>query len=378
MEYDVVVVGAGPSGSTLAGRLSENGLNVLLIDKSVGEKACAGILTTGFIRKYKVPEDLVEKELGGVKIGSRSMQITIERDRFPELSINRSKFDRFLLSKAIDDGTTFLQSEFISFERKNKEIYSRIGRDEVKSKILVAADGADSRVVKHARLGEIKLASCLQYEIENRGENFFEIFYGFTKDGYAWVSPKSESILVGIGSSSDSDLEGRLANFMKDNRIEGRLDGKVIKKEKGMIPVSGPIKKTCTDNILAVGDAGGFVTPYEGEGIYYAVRSSEIASGIAIQAFDSEDFSKHILSRYEVSWKKEFGHIFTFLSYMPLLINNDCLLDSFLKKMDEEEEFKNIIAKILVKDNLSYREYIKGFTSTLKILGDYYGHKYFR
>ena len=74
-----------------------------------------------------------------------------------------------------------------------------------------------------------------------------------------------------------------------------------------LIPIRGPIEKSFTDHVIICGDAAGFVHPWTGEGIYYAMASGEIAAKVISQAIEDGEYSSRMLSEYQTTWMEDFG-----------------------------------------------------------------------
>jgi len=306
--YDVIVVGAGPAGSTAVRILSDEGLKILQLYRDLGKKDCAGILTSKYVKRYGIDDSYVERELGGVIIENPHHKLRLEFTG--DYSIDRQKFDQHLFGlvdseqreEAVED--IGIDNDYVSI-KTNKGTY-RTGA-------VIAADGADSTIVKKLNLGQRKLAECAQGIAKCNGEDHFRIFLNYVKDGYGWIAPKGDHCLVGIGSATQQPA---LAEFAAGIGV------KVSKISYSKIPFYGSIKKTYSDRILIVGDAAGLVTPYEGEGIYYACRSAELAAETILKSEGP--------SSYQRRWKREFGLTFSAMRFLTPLMNNHLFMDSVL------------------------------------------------
>lgn len=305
--HDVIVVGAGPAGSTAARILSNKGLKILQLSKDVGKKDCAGILTSKYVKRYGIDDSYVERELGGLIIENPHHKLRLEFTG--DYSIDRQKFDQHLFGLADSEQR---EEEVKDIAVEKDSVLVKTDKGSYRAGTVIAADGADSVIVKKLNLGQRRLAECAQGTAECK-ENYFHIFLNYVKDGYGWVAPKGDHCLVGIGSATQKPA---LVEFAAG------IGMKVSKISYSKIPFYGPIKKIYSDRILIVGDAAGLVTPYEGEGIYYACRSAEIAAETVL---NSESFSS-----YQRRWKREFGLTFSAMRFITPLINNHLFMDSAL------------------------------------------------
>jgi len=334
--YDVVVVGAGPAGSTAAKFCSEKGIKTLLIDKDKfpRDKPCGGGLPAHVLKRFKniVSEDMIESYSYGGTTYSSSLRYKIEAksDEPVTAMVIRKKFDHEMVKVAIKHGADFkCEAKVVDIEILNdKATVILDDESRIDTKIIVGADGVWSIVAKKTGLKQknnpIGLCVVEEYEVE---EKIMDKFFGKSREGYlnskfqniagyGWVFPKKKHLNIGLGeieyNSKNKKKKTNLANIYKDYVSmlkEMKLIPEIIKVSKikgGALPVF-PLKKTYSDRILLVGDAAGFINPITGEGIYYAMVSGQIAAETIQKALAENDASKRSLSIYQKSWKKDFG-----------------------------------------------------------------------
>jgi len=319
MKYDVIVIGAGPAGSLAAEKLSMNGHKTIIIDPCPGKKVCAGVLTAKYVRKYGINESLVEKELKGVRISFKGINANITYRNAVEYSINRRSFDSFNLEMALAAGTQLRKDPVLSFDEKEDCVLIRTNKENISAAYVVIASGVSDL----SRLfgGAADYAYCVQHKKFEKPGDYFEM--ELMANGYSWTVPKKDHVVVGTTSPVHyPDMPG----------------------EKGLIPVNGPVKRTFSNRILLAGDAAGFVSPFEGEGIYYARRSGELAAEVISGAI-SDDMTT---GDYEKNWKKEFD--FSTLLAISRLLNNDIILEAFVREIRDNEKFNKVIDNILTKE----------------------------
>jgi flavin-dependent dehydrogenase len=141
-----------------------------------------------------------------------------------------------------------------------------------------------------------------------------EFYYGgdVSPFGYAWIFPKRDCIAVGVGallSKVEENLKTYLENFVNKHPIASKkLEGaEVIRFDAALVPLSGLTSKIYSDRIVLLGDAAGTVSPITGEGMYYSMKSGEIAAEVINKAFQKSDFGEKVLSDYEKKLKKQIG-----------------------------------------------------------------------
>ncbi|VVB90091.1 Digeranylgeranylglycerophospholipid reductase [uncultured archaeon] len=319
MRYDVAVIGAGPAGSFAAEKLSSLGHKTLIIDPCDKKKICAGILTAQYVRKYGVDESYVERKLKGVRLSFRDIRAEITYRKAVEYSIDRSAYDSFNLNEAISAGAGLRKDTALSLEENGSSVAIRTTKGQILADYAIVASGVSDL----SRLcgGPERYAFCVQQKKYLEPGDYFEM--NLMHGGYSWSTPKKDCVLTGTSSLSGyPDIPG----------------------EKSLIPL-GPVKKTFSERILLAGDAAGFVSPFEGEGIYYARRSGEIAAEIISGV--TED--KNVLTDYESCWRKEFD--FSTLALISRMLSNDRALELFTKSIRDNERFNKLVEGILTKEN---------------------------
>jgi geranylgeranyl reductase family protein len=295
--YDVLVVGMGPAGATAAYQLSRAGLSVLGLDKATHPryKVCGGGLSA---RIDRILEDdyksVVEHTIYGIQFSYRGADpLLIDSSSPIAYMVMRDRFDHFLVEKARRVGTQVHEGEPVTCCRQLPDgIEVTTERSQYLTKVLIGADGANSLVAQQLFPGRrSRRMASLESEIAigpaphypGTGRALIDI--GATPAGYAWIFPKQERLSIGVG-----DLRGGLASPKK-------IFDRFVRDEKGLTPwkVPQPIGHPLplfsehseanresvglvSGRALLVGDAGHLVDPLFGEGIYYAIRSGQLAA----------------------------------------------------------------------------------------------------
>jgi geranylgeranyl reductase len=333
MKYDAAVIGAGPAGSFAAENLSTLGIKTLIIDPCDKKKICAGILTSQYAKRYEINEAFVERELKGVKISFHGIVAEITYRKAVEYSINRECYDSFNLAQAIGAGSELNKDLVLSVDEKDSFVGIKTKKEHILSDYVIIASGVSE--LSFSLGGAKKYAFCVQQEIDQKPGDYFEM--ELQRCGYSWVAPKKDYVLKGTSSPSGyPDIPG----------------------EKGLIPLE-PAKNTFSRRTLLAGDAAGFVSPFEGEGIYYARRSGELAAEVLSGAISG----KNSLDIYEKSWKTEFD--FSILKKLSLLLSNEIIQEAFVREIRDNEKFNKLVEAILTKEK---KFQIKDISALIKSL----------
>lgn len=291
MNYDVIVAGAGPGGSTAAYELARRGVTVGLFEKKRHPryKPCGGCLSLK-IDRILAPDfhPLVERAVCGARFTFRGLRpIRRRSDRPVAYMVMRDRLDAFLADKARGAGAELREAEPVTAARERDDgVEVATARGTYRARFLVGADGATGVAARHLGLKPGKrIAVTLESEALVSPETLAAvgdevwIEFGSIPVGYAWVFPKGDHLSVGVGG-----LKGRVGNprdlyraYLED---EGLLAAIEREDRHGyIIPVfDGGREPIRTERSLLVGDAGALVDPFLGEGIYYAIRSGQLAA----------------------------------------------------------------------------------------------------
>jgi len=332
-EADVVVVGAGPAGSTAARFAAESGCNTVLLEKraEIGEPVqCAEGVSSKALEELGIGEGRwTAKRVENVKLISPS-GITVDLKQNVRAFdfgyvLERKIFDKHLGRLAADAGAELkLCCKATGLSRNDGRAivsYEEFGDPrEVRTKIVIGADGVMSKVGRWAgidtHLGPNDIESGIEYEmvdIDVRDE--IEMFVGacYAPGGYAWIFPKGDGRAnVGLGvipRVARRPAIEYLDEFLQHPKLAHRFkDGATIEVKAGGIPVSGPLKSAVADNVMLVGDAARQVNPITGGGIGSSVTCAKIAGRVAGEVMAGNDFSRKSLAIYDDRWIEAIGN----------------------------------------------------------------------
>ncbi|WP_292395894.1 geranylgeranyl reductase family protein [Methanoculleus sp. UBA303] len=308
---DVIVVGAGPAGSTAARYAAEKGLDVLLIDKKkeIGVPVCCGEFNaapavlaealpnaSGIDELFSIDPGLVQRVIRGFVVTSpKGREYEFDLSGY---TVNRDAFDRYLADAAFRAGAVLSpDTKFIG--REGRRVTT--SRGEVDARVVVAADGPLSRVCRSAGMEQSAvLAPAISCRVEGEFDDRARLFFGnrIAPGGYAWVFPKQGCANVGLGvQKAATPVPVLLRAFLAERGLAAR------DIQAGFVPVSGPIPETVRENVLAVGDAAGHVVASNGGGIATAMICGRIA-GLAAAG---HLLHGEPLKTYEREWRSALG-----------------------------------------------------------------------
>lgn len=308
---DVLVVGAGPSGSYLSYRLSKLGYDVLNLEehREVGKPVeCTGLVSER-VFSYVRSKAKVNTVSGANIYFPNGKKIHVEKSE-RTIVMDRDSFDKDVAAMSIGAGTDLrIGSKVLEVRVNNDEAsvkYRENGQiKEEKGKIVVGADGVNSRVRKDlhdVRPKRIISAYQVDSAVKMPDQDSVDVYLGSesTNGFFGWATPSGELSRIGVGVYKSSAIK----YFKKIN--ERFPKDRIIGINGGGIPIAY-LKKTYGYRNLLVGDAAGIVKPLTGGGIYTGIVSANHGANAIDYAFENEDFSEKTLRLYQKGWKKELG-----------------------------------------------------------------------
>lgn len=308
---DIVVVGAGPAGATTAYLLAKYGHQVLLLDKAAfpRKKLCAGCLTEktrdlltrtfGLTEADLIREGIVVATADHYQISSRKGMICRRSSAIPFTFVNRTAYDAKILEMAEAAGVTVITGcEVTDVDPGKGTVSTRDGRT-IRGRYLIGADGVNSRVRRafpitpgersrwyrnlagtvEVKVPRTRLASPLR--AIDHPVLFFDLPGAGT--GYGWAFPGDEEVILGIGGLKQRGKR-TITEIFRQYLATGALLEEVPELQGWPLPYGNFIKDPTCGSALLVGDAGGFVEPLLGEGIFYAHRTGELAAAAVDRA----------------------------------------------------------------------------------------------
>ncbi len=308
MEVDVLIVGAGPAGSTTARFCAGDGTDVLMIDRrcEIGHPVQCGELLPHVEEMYTifpdserleelftVPPHLVHGESDYIDIVSPGDRTY--RCAFRSHILDRRSFDKHLAKLAADAGATLRTgASFLGLRDGVAE--TTLG--EVRAKVVVAADGPNSRTARSAGLQNPSLRyPAVTCQAKGDFDPAVKMFFGsVAPGGYAWTIPKRGGANVGLGFDPRVFRGSPREAF---DAFVGKLGCDCENVTMGIVPMSGPVPSTVSGNVLLVGDAAGQTMATNGGGIPTAMIAGRTAGRVIREHLAGEC----PLSAYEGRWR---------------------------------------------------------------------------
>lgn len=321
-QCDILIVGGGPAGSTVARQLTRAGIDVLLIDKRTfpRDKVCAGWVTPAVIQSLAIDPDDYRKgrifqSITGFRVGVIGGDaVDIAYDQPVSFGIRRCEFDHYLLERS---GAPMRLGEQV------KSMQPRDGRwivnDEIECNLLIGAGGHFCPVARHLNRdgGEQELIVAAQ-EVEfplsaGQRDNCAidarvpELYFCPDLSGYAWCFRKGDYLNIGLGREDQHKLSDHVAAFVDWLKQIGRIPPDVPDRFHGhaYILYGHTKRKLVDDGVMLIGDSAGLAYPQSGEGIRAAVESAIMASQTILAV--RGPYTRGRLASYTRRLKERFG-----------------------------------------------------------------------
>jgi geranylgeranyl reductase len=336
MRYDVAVIGGGPSGAVAAENLAKAGVSTILIERNLENvKPCGGAIPLGLIEEFSIPSELVEKKLSRMR--ARSPKGRVIDMRMPNGyvgMVRREKFDSYLRSEAERAGAVVVEALVTTITPSGNGFIIKTLNDKVppiEALRVIGADGANSKTADelHFPPNELKVIAMQQrFKYTPSIQKFSDIveiwFDGeVSPDFYGWIFPKADHLAIGTGTEDNRhNIKALQKRFIEKIGITDKpyLD------EAAKIPMK-PRKSFTAEKAILIGDAAGLVTPANGEGIFFAMRSGKLGAQAMIKHLKNNT----PLKSYEQEFRKLYAPIFFGLEVLQAVYyRTDRLRETFV------------------------------------------------
>ena len=317
---DIVVIGAGPAGSTAAERLAAAGYDVVVLEEhcEIGRPVhCTGLLGDDAFAEFQLPDSLRLARAEAARFwGAAGRSVQMQSGAVRASIIDRASLDEFLVRRAAAAGAeviTNCRAESVDVEPARVRIGLRGGCAPVFARACVLACGANYRFHRALQLGLPKaFLQSAQVDVPFAERHDIEVRFGrlVAPGGFAWLVPFNVAggSRARIGLMSESRARDRFADFVRDLRQETGAAPEACAAEPRLkiLPLA-PIDRSFSDRVVAVGDAAGLVKPTTGGGIYYGMLSGAMAAETLTARLRENKLTASALAEYERSWRRRLG-----------------------------------------------------------------------
>lgn len=323
-QYDIIVVGAGPAGSMAARFAAEQGVSVLMLekDRDVGYPVrCGEAVSREGIEEFIAPDERwIASEINNfAMVAPDGTEVILPLEQTGYI-LERKIFDYELANTAANAGTHILTRAYVNGlifdgDKVAGVKYEHDGEEKtVMGKIVIAADGVESRIGRWAGLRTVvdfrEMESAVQITAANIpvDQNTLYFYFGenVAPQGYFWIFPKGRNTAnIGLGVGGMIGKKKSADSFLNDFMTKHYPDAPILTKIAGGVPCVTTLEKISAPGIMLVGDAARQVNPLSGGGIASGMIGGKIAGKIAGEAVKSNKID-HILT-YDKAWNDRLG-----------------------------------------------------------------------
>lgn len=322
--YDIVVVGAGPAGSTAARFAAAGGASVLMLekDRDVGYPVRCGeaVSHEGVIQFIEPDDRWIAARCTRFRLVAPNGSAVIPKLDGLAYVLERRIFDYELAKVAAREGAEVVTKAYVyDLIKPNGAVQGvraliKDEKVEIRAKVVIGADGVESRVGKWAGIDTTThihdMESCAQVtlsgiEVE---QDILDFYFGenVAPGGYLWIFPKGKDVAnVGLGVNVENAKKKSAIRFLEEF-VEKRFPGAaILTRIAGGVPCAKTCDEIVKNNVMLVGDAAHQVNPLSGGGIISGMIGGMIAGQVAAEAIRKNDL-RH-LAEYEKRWHKRLG-----------------------------------------------------------------------
>jgi geranylgeranyl reductase len=301
----------------------------------VKPKPCGGAVPPAAFAEFDIPQHLIDRKVRHCMVVSPSDQrasfkvagtVPSEEDDYVAM-VRREVFDHYLRERAQEQGATLIHGKLTGLQVDDDGVTAAYedaqGKPQtLKADVVMGADGAYSPTAKLLGLKPTPRAVALQERIAlspeqmQRWEDTADLYLGrrVSPDLYAWAFPKCDHIAIGVGMGPGHTQAARQLIVNLKHRLGSALDGgHLLLREAHALPME-PREHMAFDRAMLIGDAAGLVVHTSGEGIYWAMKSGQMAAQVLAEHLDAPTAAN--LRQYERRWWKQYGTMYKFLRYL--------------------------------------------------------------
>jgi geranylgeranyl reductase family protein len=378
VDYEAIVVGGGPGGSTIAAALAQAGHRVLLLDKASfpRHKACSEYVNPGgaaILRELGVEREVLAAGAHRMEAmlvhapGGRRFLANFDRAEPGQaaLGLSRYRLDNLLLERAKSAGVDVRERAHVRSVLRDGERAAGVAAtidgvpETIRSPLVIGADGRNSIVVRDLGLGvPIRWPNKTGLVAHYRGVTGLDRWgeMHVASGRYAGLAPLEDgltNVAVVANTSAVEGRDGSIDQFFTDAlkslpMVAEKLAGaERVGGIRGVGSMAHRARRVAGDGYLLVGDAASFLDPFTGEGIYEAMRAAQLAAPVASAALQAGDTSARALEPYRIARRRVFTAKRQVCWIVQAFVNTPVLMDYVAPRLDEREELGLTLSGVL-------------------------------
>jgi geranylgeranyl reductase family protein len=299
--FDIAIVGAGPAGSWAAFRLARAGVRALVLDGShPREKPCGGGVTGRALALVAPALDvsrIAAVDVAGATFthGTRDADVPLGPDNTgypPLLVVGRRELDGALLAAALDAGAELRPSRVTGIAQSDDGWVIKTRDEQYSARWLLGADGANSFVRRHVATAfpRASLSIATGFFVRDHSSRDIVVAFEDTPPGYLWSFPRPDHLAIGLCAQADEAASQALLQRVRAWTDQHVARGATLDRYSWPIPSldEAALRREQPSGFrwMLLGDAAGLVDPITREGIFFALRSADLAADALIGAAD--------------------------------------------------------------------------------------------